>query len=166
MSQYSGQYIMLYRILKDQYRELPMSEYYRYKKLHNHIWQVLYNKYNFMILQNTYKNEQATTSDELLQMAQYAFKNNSAPEAEYSISVLNTSELQGYYGQEIRIGDGIKIDAQAYYNEYDQIYNSLSQYLFISKISYALRNPVDVSLTVNDVQYEDKIVQRLVKLIK
>jgi len=169
--QYSGQYIMLYKILREQYRELPMTEYYKYKEQHDHLWNTLYNKYQFMILQNSYKNENATSSLELLQMAQYAFKHQSNPEAEYSISVLNSADLKGldghsYYGQEIRIGDGIKVDAQAYYNEYDQIYRSLSQYLFISKISYSLRNPIDISLTVNDVQYEDKIVQRLVKLIK
>ena len=164
--EYSGIYVMQYRILREQYRELPMTEYYKYQKLHDHLWNVLYNKYQFMILQSGYKNETATTSKELLQMAQYAFKNRSNPEADYSISILNSAELKGYYGQEIRIGDGIKIDAQQYYNEYDQIYRSLSQYLFISKISYTLRNPIDVSLTVNDVQYEDKIVQRLVKLMK
>lgn len=163
---YSGQYLMLYNILKEQYYELPMTQYLQLQKQHDHLWQTLYNKYQFMVLQNKYENETATSSRELLQMAQYAFKNLNKPEAEYSLSILNASELKGYYGQEVRIGDGIKIDAQAYYNEYDQIYNSLSQYLFISKISYSLRNPIDISLTVNDVQYEDKIVQRLVKLIK
>ena len=134
-----------------------------------------------MVLQDSYENTNATTSSELLKMAQYAFKNLNKPEAEYSLAVIHSNELKvlmpredyygkleyrSYYGQEIRLGDGIKIDAQAYYNEYDQIYNSLSQYLFISKISYSLRNPIDISLTVNDVQYEDKIVQRLVKLMK
>lgn len=163
---YSGIYVMLYRILKEQYRELPMSEYTKYQKQHDHLWNILHNKYQFMILENSYTNENATSSLELLQMAQYAFKSRINPEAEYSIAVLHTSELKDYYGQEIRIGDGIKIDAQQYYNEYDQIYRSLSQYLFVSKITYSLRNPIDISLTVNDVQYEDKLVQRLVKLMK
>lgn len=178
---YSGLYVMLYRILKEQYVELPMTEYHKYKQQHDHLWQVLQNKYSFMVLQDSYENTNATTSSELLKMAQYAFKNLNKPEAEYSLAVIHSNELKvlmpredyygkleyrSYYGQEIRLGDGIKIDAQAYYNEYDQIYNSLSQYLFISKISYSLRNPIDISLTVNDVQYEDKIVQRLVKLMK
>lgn len=163
---YSGQYVMIYKILSERYRELPMEEYYKYQKQHDQIWTTLYHKYPGMILQNTYKNEKALTSSELLQMSSYILKNKQQPEAEYSLSVLNVAQLKGYYGQEIRIGDGIKLDAQSYYNEYDQIYKSLSQYLFISKISYALRNPVDISLTVNDVQYEDKIIQRLVKLIR
>lgn len=118
------------------------------------------------MFQNSYKNTNATSSRELLDMARYAFKNLSTPEADYTIAVINTAELNNYYGQEIRIGDGIRIKAHEYYNEYDQIYRSLSQYLFISQVSYSLRNPLDISLTVNDVQYEDKIIQRLAKLMK
>jgi len=118
------------------------------------------------MLEQNYKNDTATNSSELMTLAKYAFRDYSAPERQHNITVIDATSLKGYKGNEIRVGDGIQIDAQAYYNEYDQIYKSLSQYLFITDISYTLRSPTDISLTVNSIKYQDKLIQRLVKLIK
>ena len=86
------------------------------------------------------------------------------PERNYSITIINNHELN-YNGEELRIGDPIKINADEYYNIYDSLYQSLSQYLFITDISYSLRSPTDFSLTVNNIKYTDKLLKRLVKLI-
>jgi hypothetical protein len=71
-----------------------------------------------------------------------------------------------YQGQELKIGEGILLDVDDYYDNYDDIYRSMSQYLFITDISYDLRRNDNVQLTVNNIKYQDKLIQRLAKLIK
>lgn len=118
------------------------------------------------MLEKNYSNEDATTSLELYNVASLTFKGLAEPERNYNISVINTNTLHGFIGQEITIGEGILIDAEEYYSEYDDIKKTLSQYLFVSDMSYDLRKDSDISLTVNNIKYEDKLIQRLAKLIK
>ena len=164
---FSGLYKMsLIKILKS-YKPLPMTEYYRLKKAHDSIWSSkLFQRFGFLILENNYKDTLSTTSKELYQAAVNAFRDYSNPERQYNLTLIDVASLKGYHGQDLRIGDAIRIDAQEYYNEYDQIYNSLSQYLFITDINYNLRNATDISVTVNAIKYQDKLIQKLVKLIK
>lgn len=165
-SKYSGLYDLTYRLIQKNYEPLELTDYENCKKRRQEIWKTLYKTYGYMMLENVYKDDKATTSAELLILAKYAFKDYTAPERQYNITVIDMTSLKGYKGEEIRIGDGIKIDAQAYYNEYDQIFKSLSQYLFVTDINYTLRSPTDISLTVNAIKYQDKLIQRLAKLIK
>ena len=88
-------------------------------------------------------------------MAQLHFKDLNTPERAYNITVIDTASLMNYNGAEIRLGDGIQVRANEFYNEYDSIYQSLSQVLFVSDIGYSLRNVTDISLTVNDIKYSD-----------
>ena len=74
--------------------------------------------------------------------------------------------MKGYSGQQLRIGDPIKVNADEYYDEYDDVKEALKQYLFISDLSYNLRSDADIGITVNTIKYQDKLLQRLVKLIK
>ena len=90
----------------------------------------------------------------------------SQPENGYSISVIDVANIMGYSGQEITIGDGIKIKADEFCADADLIKKALSQYLFVTDISYDLRKDSDIQLTVNSIKYQDKLIQRLVKLIK
>ena len=126
---------------------------------------MLYSNYGYLILEGEYKSDTATTSTDLFKLAKYAFEDLSNPETNYNLTTIDIASLQGYNGQEIRIGDGIKVNVASMYNEYDQIYDSLSQYLFVTDISYSLRASTDITLTVNSVKYEEKLIQRLVKLI-
>ena len=164
---FSGLYEMtLIKILKS-YEPLPMTEYYRLKKIHDDIWSSqLYQHFGSLILENNYKDTLSTTSQELYNAAVNAFRDYSAPERQYNLTLIDVAQLKGYTGQDLRIGDAIRINADMYYNEYDQIYNSLSQYLFITDINYNLRNVTDISVTVNSIKYQDKLLQKLVKLIK
>ena len=93
-------------------------------------------------------------------------KDLSQPERNYNISIIDLASLSGYEGQELCIGDSILLDADDYYEEYDDIKTTLSQYLFITDISYTLRKDSNISLTVNSIKYQEKLIQRLVKLIK
>lgn len=99
-------------------------------------------------------------------MAQLAFKDYSKPEANYNITMINTASLKDYDGGEIRIGDGIRIAATQYYDLYDTVYKDLSQFLFVTGMSYDLRKATDINLNVNAIKYQDKLIQKLVKLIQ
>ena len=99
-------------------------------------------------------------------LSTYAFKDKSRPEKDYQITYINANALSGYDNIELKIGDGILVDAEDYYDEIDNITEALSQYLFITDISYDLRKDSDIQLTVNSIKYQEKLIQRLVRLIK
>jgi len=127
---------------------------------------MLYTRYPGIFLENTYENKDARSSEQLLKMAQLAFKDYSSPEKNYNITVIDAASLSGYEGQELHIGDGILLNTSDYYDAVDETYRALNQYLFISDISYNLRQDTDISLTVNSIKYQDKLLQSIVKLIR
>jgi hypothetical protein len=127
----------------------------------------LYQKYPSILIEGKYENTDATTSADLMTMAKYAFKDLSRPEREYSISIINDlKDFINYKGQELHIGDPIQVASREFYNQFDDIRISLDQLLFISDIKYNLREDNNISITVNAIKYQDKLIQRLVKLIK
>jgi hypothetical protein len=70
-------------------------------------------------------------------------------------------------GQELKIGDGIEVDADEIYDDpHSDIYKSLIQYLYITDISYDLRRDDNIQLTVNNIKYSDKVIGQLIKLIR
>jgi hypothetical protein len=100
-------------------------------------------------------------------MAQWAFKDYTSPESNYNITVIDPNTLKGYKGQELKIGDGIEIDADELYDNFQSdIYQSLIQYLYITDINYDLRNDDNIQLTVNSIKYQDKVIGQLIKLIR
>ena len=127
---------------------------------------MLYTRYPGIFLENTYENKDARSSQQLLQLAQLAFKDYSSPEKNYNITVIDAASLSGYKGQELRVGDGILLNTSDYYDAVDETYRALNQYLFISDINYNLRQDTDISLTVNPIKYQDKLLQSIVKLIR
>lgn len=165
-SEYTGNYLLMLKRLMD------LSYYQNYNDLlyentldrHNATWDEIYRNFGNVIYERTYSNENAADSKELYELANLAFKDYMIPERNYLITIINNHELE-YNGEELHIGDPIKINADEYYNIYDSLYKSLSQYLFITDISYSLRSPTDFSLTVNNIKYSDKLLKRLVKLI-
>lgn len=162
----SGSYIMIYRILKTYLFKKTLTLYNEALRLHNNKWDEIYKNYSGVVLESKYENKDATTSEELFNLSTNAFKDLSQPERNYNISIIDLASLSGYQGQELCIGDSILLDAEDYYEEYDDIKTTLSQYLFITDISYTLRKDSNISLTVNSIKYQEKLIQRLVKLIK
>lgn len=166
-NQYNGLYIMTIKWLKQYYNNHPTDTYTNARKKHDEIWYSIYKNYPSIILENKYSNTDATTSKDLLLLAQNAFKDLSNPERGYSITLINdANECEGYYGQELKIGDSIRVRGNEFYNGFDDISRSLNQLLFITDIKYDLRKDTDISLTVNAIKYQDKLIQRLAKLIK
>ena len=157
---------MAIRWLKQYYQDWKLTEYIEAQKEHNAIWRKLYQNYGHVLLENSFKSETATSSLELLKEAQLQFKDRTQPERQYNITIIDAASLDNYQGAEIRIGDGIRVKANDYVNEYDNLYPSLIQHLFITDINYTLRDPANISLTVNDIKYADTVVKRLAKLIK
>lgn len=149
-----------------QYKDRDISGYVKALSEQQSIWKDIYTSYPGLILESQYSNEDATTSTELFTLATYAFKDMSRPEKQYNISVIDVNTLKGYYGQEIRISDSIALQADEYTDNYDDLRTAISQFLYISDISYSLRSDDDIQLTVNTIKYQDKMIQKLAKLIR
>lgn len=166
LEHFDGIYPMTFKFLRDNFEEQQLVDYEAALGEHNKIWDNLYKFFPGIILETTYSNPDATTSQDLFTLAKNHFKDLSRPERGYSISVIDAASLSGYKGQELHIGDAIQLDAEEFYDEHDAIKKTLSQYLFITDISYDLRKDSDIQLTVNSIKYQEKLIQRLVKLIK
>lgn len=166
--QFGGWYDMMIRVLQScNYQNYDILQYRQAQEEHDAIWRQIYTKYPNLIYEQAYTNEDATTSKELLTMAQWAFKDHLQPESNYNISVIDSNTLKGYQGQELAIGDGIEVNATELYDDAgSDIYKSLMQYLYITDISYDLRQDDNIQLTVNSIKYRDKVIGELVKLIR
>lgn len=163
---FNGLYIMTYKILKNSFTNCSFKKYEELKQLQHDIWFNLYQDYSGILLESVYSNQDVTSSQDLYVLASNFLKDKTEPEKGYSISIIDVDRLQGYYGQELSISTGIEIDAGEYHDSFDYLSKALSQYLFITDISYDLRKPSDIQITVNSIKYQDKLIQRLVKLIK
>lgn len=166
LPEYNGLYIMLIRYLYQYYNNKPMEQYYNLQKAHDNLWHQIYQEYPGLLLEGNYTNEDAIDSKDLLFLAKNAFKDLSNPERNYSLTFIDIHSLRGYEGQKLTIGDSIQLDINDYVEEYGDLSQALSQFLFISDISYDLRKDSDINLTVNIIKYQDKLIQRLAKLIK
>lgn len=145
------------------------NEFSTYKQLANkkeEIWKQLHNLYPHLFFEGVFEYPTATTSQELYDMASYYFKEKSKPEINYSITVLDPHSLKGYQGEELKIGYPILIDATEYPLESLKVKKSIDQYLFITDISYSLRSDTNINITVNSIKYDDKLIQKLAKLIR
>ncbi len=164
---FDGYYGLYMNYLKpENFIDGKMSEYEKYQTKHQELWSSLYKQFPSILLEQKYQNEDATNSLELLQMAKLAIQDFNNIEREYNITTIDTFALKGYEGQQINIGDSIALNAEELYTGFDDIKESLKQYLFVTDISYTLRQDTDVNLTVNKIKYQDKMIQQLAKLIK
>lgn len=166
--QFGGWYDMMVRVLQScNYQNYDPIQYRQAQEEHDAIWRQIYIKYPNLIYEQSYVNEDVTSSKELLTMAQWAFRDYSQPESNYNISVIDSNTLKGYKGQELAIGDGIEVNATELYDDAgSDIYKSLVQYLYVTDISYDLRQDDNIQLTVNSIKYRDKVIGELVKLIR
>lgn len=165
---FGGWYDMMINVLQScNYMHYEPTQYYEAQKEHDNIWRKIYTKYPNLIYEKAFTNTDATTSAELLQLAQYAFRDYVQPENNYNISVIDINTLKGYKGQELKIGDGIEVNAAELYDDHrSDIYRSLIQYLYITDIKYDLRKDDNIQLTVNPIKYQDKVIGQLIKLIR
>jgi hypothetical protein len=159
---------MMIRVLQScNYVNYIPQQYYQAQEDNRRIWSEIYKKYGHLIYEQSYTNEDATTPEDLLKVAQYAFKDYTQVESNYNISVIDLNTLKGYKSQELKIGDGIEIEADELYSDRNSdIYRSLIQYLYITDINYDLRRDDNIQLTVNSIKYQDKVIGQLIKLIR
>lgn len=163
---FGGWYDMVIKTLNTRYYSIEMTQYEEARRKHNAAWQYLHRTYPHLIYEKAYENADATTSEQLLAAAQFAFRQYNDVERQYNIQTIDLAGLKGYDGQHLQIGDAIELDADELYEAYDDIKTSLLQYLYVSDISYDLRNDANIQLTVNDIKYSDKVIGELVKLIR
>lgn len=162
---YSGLYVMMYKMLGN-YQPLTLNEYENTKAAHDQLWTALRKRFGYALLEQSYKNEDATSAEELYNAAKYHFLDLQLPERKYSLTINDLYALKGYEGQELRIGDPIELFAEDFYDKKDLIYKSLKQYLFISNLQYTLRDPTKRSITVNNIRYSDRLINRLAQLLR
>ena len=156
-----------------------LSTYELLMQQRDDVWRKLFQEYPFLFLETSYTNDSATNSRDLLTLAKYAFEDQKYPEKSYSISLLDlvqaletldnedgTYNAKYFREAELHIGDGISISAEDYASDRDDVYEALSQYLFISDISRDLRNDASCQLTVNTIKYQDKLIRRLATMIR
>ena len=157
--------IMLYKLLHE-VRLDTIEEYDNAQKKHDAVWNRIYNTYGNVILENSYNNSTAVNAEELYTAASNYFKDKAAPEKQYNISVIDIYSLKGYNNQKIQVTDQIRLAGQDFYDEMDELKDLINQPLFVSEISYSLRSDGDIKLTVNTIKYQDKLIRKLVSLIK
>ena len=157
--------IMLYKLLHE-VRLDTIVEYEKAQKKHDAVWNRIYNTYGNAILENSYSNSTAVNAEELYIAASNYFKDKAAPEKQYNISVIDIYSLKGYNNQKIQVTDQIRLAGQDFYDEMDELKDLINQPLFVSEISYSLRSDGDIKLTVNTIKYQDKLIRKLVSLIK
>ena len=157
--------IMLYKLLHE-VRLDTIEEYDNAQKKHDAVWNRIYNTYGNAILENSYSNSTAVNAEELYIAASNYFKDKAAPEKQYNISVIDIYSLKGYNNQKIQVTDQIRLAGQDFYDEMDELKDLINQPLFVSEISYSLRSDGDIKLTVNVIKYQDKLIRKLVSLIK
>lgn len=165
MFDFTGLYGLMFKWSQG-FVENELSTYSQLLQQKETLWKELHITYPNLFLEGTFEYPTATTSSELLKMAQYAFMGKSKPENNYSVSILDIFSLKGYNGEELKIGYPIMIDATQYQLENINLQKAIDQYLFITDISYNLRSDVNISITVNSIKYDDKLIQKLVKLIR
>lgn len=179
MPDYTGWNGVAITYLTSHFVDAGTSNYELLLQRRDDLWRSFYEEYPYLFLETSYSNDSATTSEELLIMAKYAFEDQKYPEKSYSISLIDlvqdvetldnndgTYNPKYYRGPELHIGEGIKISAEDYTQDRDDIYEALSQLLFITDISRDLRNDGDCQLTVNTIKYQDKLIRRLAKMIR
>lgn len=157
--------IMLYKLLHE-VRLDTVIEYEKAQQKHDAVWNRIYNTYGNAILENSYSNSTAVNAEELYVAASNYFKDKAAPEKQYNISVIDIYSLKGYNNQKIQVTDQIRLAGQDFYDEMDELKDLINQPLFVSEISYSLRSDGDIKLTVNTIKYQDKLIRKLVSLIK
>lgn len=157
--------IMLYKLLHE-VRLDTIVEYEKAQQKHDAVWNRIYNTYGNAILENSYSNSTAVNAEELYIAASNYFKDKAAPEKQYNISVIDIYSLKGYNNQKIQVTDQIRLAGQDFYDEMDELKDLINQPLFVSEISYSLRSDGDIKLTVNTIKYQDKLIRKLVSLIK
>lgn len=166
-SYFGGWYDMMIRSLqKSNYINADVESYEQAKFHHNRIWKEIYRNYPNVILEKNFSDTDATTSTLLYQSAVRAFNDYKDVERSYSITIIDTNHLENYIGQPLKIGMPIEIDAEAYTDDFNEIKDSLIQYLFITDMSYSLRKDSDIALTVNTIKYQDKVIKQLLGLIR
>lgn len=182
-NQFDGWYPMFIKVFSKQFKDLICTNYEKYKREQTEMWKRIYTSFPGLILEKDYSNEDAGTSEELYLSAEAYFKDMHRPSYTYNVSTIDVNKLFSYnsdysngdvhrFGpvdyehQEIKIGDSILLNAAEITTEFDEVYDAFTKYLFVTDKSYSLRNDSDVSLTVDVLKYQDKLIQKLAKLIK
>lgn len=145
-----------------------LDNYYLYKDKHDEIWNDLYEKYPSIFQATTYTNDDAANSEILYEAANNQFKDYSTPEPSYNLALMDILSLNNLDPYNIRVGDQIKINYQStnkILNYNDELDNLMTNKLYVSSISYALRSDESLTVTVAASKFTDLLNKRLARIL-
>lgn len=142
-----------------------LENYYNALDERDGIWTKIYEKYGHLIQENYYEDSTSTTPELLLENARIQFEFLSKPEPNYAVSIIDIYNIDNTGLNKIEITDQISIESDIIESKPNEIRRLLSEKLYVSGISHDLRSDADISLIVNPIRYDDKLIKRLVKLL-
>lgn len=132
------------------------------------MWNRLYTNFSTVIYENIYDNSTETNSVALFNQAIKQMETLNRPTSSYSLSVVDVNALEQITMPRLGIGNKIRVYNKAL-NYKDGEENNISfsdNELIISGLTYNLRNPGDLSITVEQIVPHARIVEKLLKSIQ
>lgn len=132
------------------------------------LWNRLYTNFSTVIYENIYDNSTETNSVALFNQAIKQMETLNRPTSSYSLSVVDVNALEQITMPRLGIGNKIRVYNKAL-NYKDGEENNISfsdNELIISGLTYNLRNPGDLSITVEQIVPHARIVEKLLKSIQ
>ena len=163
------------QLLRDLYNAISEPEARIYDTIIEHrtanqnLWATVYREYGQYIYEGTYENSDELNSISLYNAAYTEFQQRKHPNAGFSLSVLDSSFVHGIGAQSVRPGDKIRVyNKELNLSEQVDAVNNLSytnNELVVDTVSYELRTPEKVAITVQQIQSYKTILQKLIRTI-
>src|SRR5574344_451788 len=187
-----GESPMLFRFVFKIYANQHYNDaYLKAKEKVKNIWSEIYTNYDNLLIENTYEDTSSLTPSLLLKAAQQKFQELCEPEPNYNVSMLDVYNDDLQLNGKLIISDQIGLslsetdfvvgEDRSYteciikYNaegeavpeavKFNKLKQLIMKTLFVTEISYSLRQDQAVTITVNPVRYSDIMLDRLVKLL-
>ena len=163
------------QLLLDLYTAIsePTAQVYdaiiEHRMANSNLWATVYREYGQYIYEGAYENTDELNSISLYNAAYTEFQQRKHPNASFSLSVLDSSFVHGIGTQSVRPGDKIRVyNKELNLSEQIDAVNNLSytnNELVVDTVSYELRMPEKVTITVQQIQSYKTILQKLIRAV-
>ena len=161
--------------------ELLYDNVEKYRNNNTTLWNNFYDKYSQFIYESKYENSDEFNSVGLYNQAISYYEDYNKPNANYSIGVINSSNLELITNPALEVGSKIrvyeeelnlneksligynKMDGSPIFNEPLNNIQFTNNDLVVSSLSYKLRSPDDISIGVEKISSYKSILQKLIK---
>lgn len=151
-----------FKIIKNYFSSYDDSFRQKLLEEKDFLWRQIYKDCNVLLLESNFTSSVAYNSESLLSEALNYYKDYEKPQVQFSLTVFQFDQANS----PLRIGDQISLNVEDLYKEYSIIKEALENKLFITEISYNLRKKDSINLSIQTVSYQDRLLSKLIKLIK